>query len=599
MKNFNHSRYLEVLSLSAFLVVFFLYFFVLNRYHLSYLEQNQLFRFNPDYLAQFFDQPGGFITLLGAFFTQFFSFPWIAAIIMTLLACSFYLLSRNLFNLYDWKGIAFSFIPVVLLAALQSSHNYQLANTFGWLISLIAFLLYGRIRRYQTRYLMGITSFLILYYLAGVYSFYTLLLFVLHEILFQGEKKRLFFILSLIVISLLIPWLTWRFIMLTDLKTVWYLPLTSVSLSSGKLFFLLMALYYPLVMIVIFLFRRYFKGTALNFSWNLKHIIPAFFIILVLMAVLYRSAYDPKNELFLKIDASYQASHWNKVLTLSEQYPGMNQLVMYYTNLALFKTGKLPEELFNYKQSGTKGLWLEWKRNETAPFYGGEIFYHLGYNNEAYRWAFEAMEAKGLNPRSLKRLVLTSLINREYAIAGKFLNYLDQTLFYRKWAKEYQAILTDTSLLQYHPELVEKRNHLVQEDFISNISEEDIGLMQLLLNDPNNRMAFEYLMTSFLLNKNLEAFAANIYRLNELRYPKIPRHFEEALILYSGILKKNIVPEGYEISAATKQRFHTYAQLFAHNRNSLNKAAEVLYRDFGNTFWYYLQFSDNGSPTYE
>jgi hypothetical protein len=112
-------------------------------------------------------------------------------------------------------------------------------------------------------------------------------------------------------------------------------------------------------------------------------------------------------------------------------------------------------------------------------------------------------------------------------------------------------------------------------------------------------MSFEYLMTSFLLNKNLEAFAANIYRLNELRYPKIPRHFEEALILYSGILKKNIVPEGYEISAETKQRFHAYAQLFAHNRNSLNKAAEVLYRDFSNTFWYYLQFSDNGSPTYE
>ncbi len=110
-------------------------------------------------------------------------------------------------------------------------------------------------------------------------------------------------------------------------------------------------------------------------------------------------------------------------------------------------------------------------------------------------------------------------------------------------------------------------------------------------------MAFEYLMVYFLLKKDMESFAANVYRLKEMGYQRIPQHFEEALILYTGITKRNVLPDGLIISTATQKRFHDYANLFALNRYSMNQAAKALYKDFGNTFWYYMQFADDDAKS--
>jgi hypothetical protein len=359
-----------------------------------------------------------------------------------------------------------------------------------------------------------------------------------------------------------------------------------------------MAIYYLVIITFVLLYYKISQNTTLGFYWNnLKHIISGVVIMLIAVIILFNIAYDPKNELFLNIDANYQASKWDKVLALSNQYPGNNQLVMYYTNLALYKSGMLADKLFSFNQSGTSGLWLDWKRNEIAPFYGGELYYHLGYNNEAFRWSFEAMEVKGLNPRSLKRLVLTSIINRDYTIAGKFLNYLDQTLFYRNWANRYRVLIKDTTAVSRYPEIIEKRLLLIKEDFISGTNSQPFELTQLLINHPDNRMAFEYLMVYFLLKKDMESFAANVYRLKEMGYQRIPQHFEEALILYTGITKRNVLPDGLIISTATQKRFHDYANLFALNRYSMNQAAKALYKDFGNTFWYYMQFADDDAKS--
>ncbi len=89
----------------------------------------------------------------------------------------------------------------------------------------------------------------------------------------------------------------------------------------------------------------------------------------------------------------------NWILKLSDTYPDYNTLAIYYTNLALYKTGRLTDRMFRYPQIGTDGLSLSWGKNSYI-FYGSEVSYYLSNTNEAYRWSFEAMVQKGLNPRS-------------------------------------------------------------------------------------------------------------------------------------------------------------------------------------------------------
>ncbi|HJZ41450.1 MAG TPA: DUF6057 family protein [Bacteroidales bacterium] len=588
---------LRIIVLSVSLTGLFLYFGVFNRFHLSYLEQNQLFRYNADYLSDFFSVPGGLITLAGSFLTQFFHFPWAGAIILTLIGALIIVLSQFIFRKTGLHGILFSLIPLLLLAALQSNHNHPVFLSLGWIISLACVAAFISIENNRLRFWFGIVSFVLLYFVAGFFSILTIGLEILYELLYKKGIRGYRFMVAAIFLSFIIPLLGWKYIYLIPVSQAWLLPVSLSSPAPVKAFFYPMLLYFPLVLLLTFTGKQILKKTGFNFSWKWQYMISGAAVYFLSIFMLIHFAYDRKNELFLSIDFSYQSSDWEKVLDLSNKYPGNNQLVLYFTNIALYKSGNMADKMFQYRQSGTGGLWLEWKRNETAPFFGGEVFYHLGYNNEAFRWAFEAMEAKGLNPRSLKRLAATSLINGNYALAGKYLNYLDQTLFYRKWAKDERRFLMDTTLINRDNELGEKRKFLLKNDFIADINVNNIGLNQLLVNHPENRMAFEYLMASCLLKKDLNAFAANIYRLNDLGYEKIPTHYEEALVLYQGLTKNNIVPAGFQISNTTRERFRNYAHIFAASRNNMDKAAHALSVDFGNTFWFYMQFASEGSQS--
>lgn len=582
---------LRNITISIGLVGFLLYFAIFNRYHLAYLEQIQLFRYSPEYLSDFFLKPGGLICLLGSFLTQFFGFPWIGAIILTLLGFLICLLTLLVFKRMGINGILFSLIPLLLLAALHSNHNYPVALTLGFLSSLACFIVYFNISGNRRRFGVGLFLFIILYYATGLFSFLTLVLFILYELFYGKGTQRFLFFITAVALSVLVPYLSWKFIYLIPINQAWLLPVPFSRIAPVEVFFYLLVFYYPLFVLLCFSVLYFSKKKVIGFSWGLKYAIPGGLIYLLAIFATIRLAYDRNNELFLNMDAQYHKGAWEKVLTLSGKYKGQNQLVMYLTNLALYKNGSLSSALFRYDQSGTKGLWLAWERNETAPFFGGEVYYHLGYTNEAFRWAFEAMEVKGLNPRSLKRLVTTSIINRNYKLAGKFLAYLDQTLLYRNWARDYKQLIADTTQIKQWPELLEKQRMLMSTDFIAVNNASNIGLDKLLENHPENRMAFEYMMASFLLRKDLDAFAANIYRLRDLGYEKIPLHYEEALVLYTGLSGKNVIPEGFMISSATRERFHDYARIFAANRYDLNQAARKLYSKFGSTFWFYMQFA--------
>jgi len=165
---------------------------------------------------------------------------------------------------------------------------------------------------------------------------------------------------------------------------------------------------------------------------------------------------------------------------------------------------------------------------------------------------------------------------------------LAQTMFYKDWAIKYETYVSDPSKLSQNSELSEKRQFLAKNDFIS----DDLELPELLKEHPENKMAFEYLMATFLLNKDIKNFAANIYRLKELGYREIPVNYEEALLFCMTYFKKDLVPEGFSVRPATIQRKNEYIAKIARCGGDRDRAARELYKQFGNTCWYYLNFAE-------
>jgi len=292
----------------------------------------------------------------------------------------------------------------------------------------------------------------------------------------------------------------------------------------------------------------------------------------------------------LGIDHYVQKAEWNKVLNLSDRYPGYNTLVIYSTDLALYKSGKLLDKMFNYPQIGSQGLRLKWQRNLNL-FFGGEVFSQLAYNNESIHWAFESLVAKGLNPRSLKKLAVGFTVNGNYDIAAKYLSLLNRTLFYRKWARRHIRYIINPDLAEEDPEITLYRDLLTRSNFFSEVN--GLNLQDLLKNHPENQMAYEYLLASLLLDRNLDVLVKIVPDLKRHGFSRMPLHIEEALIFYNFYEDENVIPEGYSFRPETINRFNDYAKTYTKFRSNHKVAALELREKYGKTYWYYLQFPNN------
>jgi hypothetical protein len=551
-----------------------------------YFEQDQLFRFNGYYSNSFFTHPGGFLAWLTALFVQFFIWPWLGGAVVTGIAFLIFLLVTKILKFHKFYGFVFSFFLPLLLAMPLSGQTVGFLPFVGLLLILVAFYGYISISKFWLRVISGIAVLIPLYMLTGMFAFVFGVMIILSEIARDGKRDSYLISAACLAVMAFTPFLMRYFVYFVTVKESYFAPFDIAGNWSPFYSSFAAMLFVPFLILLSTVFKK------VQFSWNLKYVISAVIPLVTLLFFLLHYSYDPRNNKLQEIDYHVQRGNWEKVLKLAPEYPGRNQLVLYYTNLALHKTGRMGDQLFFYPQSGTKGLWLEWKRNEVNPFYGGEIFYQLGFSNEAFRWAFEAMEAKGINPRSLKRLAVTSIINNRKEVALKYTRFLKQSLFYREQGVYYESLIENPELLKNDLEISELQSLVPKRDFISYMSQDDIGFFPLLENNPKNRMAFEYMMASFLLNKNLNGFAANLYRLKELGYTRIPVHFEEAIIVFTGVTKKNILPEGYAISQASQQKFHTYAEILNMYRDNMDMAIKALNRDFGNTFWFYMQFNN-------
>ena len=93
-----------------------------------------------------------------------------------------------------------------------------------------------------------------------------------------------------------------------------------------------------------------------------------------------------------------------------------------------------------------------------------------------------------------------------------------------------------------------------------------------------------------MLMKNVEAVVNNIDKFKALGYDKIPRHIEEAILVYYNMTGKLPEMHGFEISNETKARFSQYVDYMTHEKRNVKATQKILSEKFGNTFWYFLNF---------
>ncbi len=133
------------------------------------------------------------------------------------------------------------------------------------------------------------------------------------------------------------------------------------------------------------------------------------------------------------------------------------------------------------------------------------------------------------------------------------------------------------------------RAQALRKDFTAGFYAPEAVLRALVEQGGQNRMAFDYLMAWYMMNKRLDKFVKNLGRLPEFGYTTLPPVYQEATLIYA---TKYPVPLGdLSISPEAKQRIRHFSDIV--NRYGRNKEAAFpeLAGNFAGSYLFYFYYT--------
>ena len=544
-------------------------------YHIHFQEQYQLFESTWAYFASVSVVPGGFADWLGRFLTQFFYYAPAGALIMAVLLCGVQLLTWAACKEKSLLSYALSFIPAVLLLLFFCDENALAGGAVAIALSLAAAALLALVGKDRLRRVLEAAAAPLLYFLCGPVALAYVLVVIVRETGKTGAKAIPFSVLILVLLAA------------CPLVASLFAPYPLSRLYAGIHYYR----YHNLVPVLLWLsaFSTVIPPVVSMFPAKGGSPLPgALAYVLVAAAgifLLFRTADAPKEE-WMRYDFMVRMQMWNRIMQAADSRNPDNPKTVSCLNLALAKTGRMPDAQFSYFQNGPEGLLPGFKRDYTNPVSTGEIFWHLGMVNTAQRFAFEAQEAIPdfqKSARCYSRLAETNIVNGDADVARKYLKALCNATFYRRWARETLSLLDDGTIFDKRPELARARDcRLREHDFLFSDTEMDSMLGLLKVENSSNSMALDYLMSWCLLRKDLDRFVECIPLVDA---PSMPKSYQEALLLRWVLTHSDFNGLPTYISMANVRRMSEFIA-----DAQAKKGSDAMQKAYGDTYWFYYYF---------
>lgn len=578
---------LQILTYLSFGILTTFYLIQFAGYIFFYQEKSTLFLFSFSYLAESFNQPGGFLVWLTEFQTAFYFYPLAGALIVSVEICIIIFLITQIGKVL--AGKTFFFIPFLtgaILFYLQTNYQYLAFNNLGIFLQILMF--YVTIRFLKgTKMWIAVGLFPGWYLLTGSFSFILLILMTIYFLIYR-EKGSLIKLVVLYLLGIMFFIIAQEFLFFHTIKTLLQFPFPVQNIGGQKqLFFIVVAVisFLPLI------FRFHPKSFGKMKMGNFQLLQTAPFLVIAVFAVLSVYRIDKKNIHYFNVEKLFYERKYDQLIAYNKQTISMNILTNFLNNIALAETGKLNDMLFQFPQSPDGStLFLKWELTAEVLKRGGYFYWSLGMINESQRWAYEYMVMHGNTPEGIKMLIRTELINGNYKVAQKYISILKQSVFYSNEAVKYEKLLFNDSAVEKDAELGPKKQRKIKQDFFVMVENPLANIDLILAADSTNRIAVEYKFAWLLLQKDFENVTKLLPLLKSTGLDRIPKNIEEAVVAYS-LLNLGKYPEfeGFEINPQTVIRFNEYYKIF--RQYSGNKQqAQIALRDYSDTFWYHVFF---------
>ena len=532
-------RHWSVLISLLFAIIVALFWVFPYRCALSFQEQYQLFLLTPSYFSERMSVPGGLADYVAEFIVQFYYLYAIGAI---LLALVFFCLQRLTWMLMRRCGASQawylqSIVPAIALWAYMGNENVLLSFAIA-LLGMEELMLYALIVRDRCRHWGALPLYLLIAIPAGYWLLGPVVVGIcIVPLLPRKENSH--------KSSTVVTPAGWTVASILYFVAVVFLCGLFLQYPYERLFAGINYFRYPTAVPVaqwvveaLFVFLPLIVSYLPQFE-NKKAVRVGFvqlFAIILCAVGMLRLGFDRATYELIDYDYLVRTHQWQRIIDKAKRHQASSPMGVSCVNLALAMQHQLCDRLFEFYQNGAEGLFPTFTRDMTSPLPTAELFYQLGMINDAERYTFEAQEAipnYRKSGRLTRRIAQCEIINGNYAVASKYLRLLENSLFYRGWAKRQERFLYNDQAVNADQEYGKLRDlRIKHHDYLFSDQEMDqmLGLLFIDNKKYDNRMAYEYLIAYELLQCDLERFM-NYYPLGRfVRFDHIPYAIQQVLI---------------------------------------------------------------------
>lgn len=308
------------------------------------------------------------------------------------------------------------------------------------------------------------------------------------------------------------------------------------------------------------------------------------------------------------LDYHCSREDWPAVIDASRRIESgdFNSLTRYQVNLALYEMNRLGDDMFRFPQAGS--LLPELRTDRVLPHMLRitDLCLRLGRVDDAERFGSEAMVLAKSDPRICRLMAGVNLVKGQTGVARKFLTALSYEVGSSAWARQRLRDLDRDPQLNGDAEVQLLRRRMLRQDDVLPVWQRaskpagDIERMLLdqLEQDPSNRMAFEFLMGSYLVARNVPALVAAMPRIKDITGPayigsdgrrRTPRHFQEAMAMYAGSTGQPVNIEGLDIQPETMARLAVFKRIMDQSPTK-EAAREAAWTNFRDSYFFYFVF---------
>ena len=595
------SKICSVLITPIFFIFMFLYLWLFVDLKLichggGWLTNFPVFYKGWFFFSDFAVKPGGIAEYGAAFLAQMFHYSWAGAMVVTgtafgILLCINYILKAGKTCNLGLVG----FIPAILLIAICTQYTYYFTTVFSMLIMLLGVCLYIKASPENSKYRVGCFFIIaaVLFYLAGATVIWFALICSISEI---GFRKNWQTGLLYLAAGLLLPYILGVSIFNLSLIDVYCnnMPYSWKLTSRNDSYRMLRAAYgiylvLPLALVLAAFTKKRFKQQKGDCSLSIQEVLV---VVLVSIGTVYFS-FDIERQTLFKTD--YHACHeqWKETLDCAQKHPN-SYFTINSANLALYHEGKLATGLFTFPQN-INSLLLTMPQLVKAHWNRFNTFLDLGLINIAEHELLLSMKKFGEKPIILKKLAIIYMIKNNIDSAKIYLNALSKTIFDSNWATKYleeikkDPTLSNDNYIQYLRALMvsERKNYTY-----INLDKEKI-LVELLEQNSKNKMAFEYLMSWYLISRQVDKAVQSCDKFSNFNYSQLPPYYQEAILIYSA-RNKQIGKTEQMVSPQIKSEFMEINQIIGKYRGNKRAAFAEVAQKYGNSYTFYFLYERSG-----